>query len=240
MAYQQPNLGDLIAVYWPDDDAFYVGCVTEFSASTSRHRVEYKDGEVEDLDLRKERWHLSSPSSAAVIKSVRRNDAPQSPVSILVNSSCRCPLAMIGYVANRWLRDESRRPGSAVKPAMIITWVSICTDLCMQYICDWFSTTSVDIQDIELEDTRWLVENRSLKYSQRNYNHWKHPLSQYEMYIEGLILQGIAKRYAAAVDASKLDPANDILHRAKLIAETAVQAEAPKLELIESVNPTRL
>lgn len=50
------NAGELILVYWAADKKFYEGKVTRFDAATNTHRVEYVDGDIENLDLNAERW----------------------------------------------------------------------------------------------------------------------------------------------------------------------------------------
>lgn len=40
-----------LAVYWPEDQAFYHGRVADYNAITGLHRVHYDDGEQEALNL---------------------------------------------------------------------------------------------------------------------------------------------------------------------------------------------
>ncbi len=44
-----PSFGDRIEVWWPIDERFYPGKVSEFSSSTGSHRVDYDDGDKETL-----------------------------------------------------------------------------------------------------------------------------------------------------------------------------------------------
>lgn len=55
-----PATGDCIEVFWPDDDTYYAGRVTEFNEARCRHRVEYFDGDIEELDLRDEKWRSNA------------------------------------------------------------------------------------------------------------------------------------------------------------------------------------
>lgn len=52
---EAPKIGDLVAVYWPLDDALYSGAVQAVSTN-GRHKVLYDDGDVETLNLCDENW----------------------------------------------------------------------------------------------------------------------------------------------------------------------------------------
>lgn len=56
---QLPEPGELIEVYWGGDRRYYKGKVASFDHATNTHRVEYVDGDVENLDLTTERWRSS-------------------------------------------------------------------------------------------------------------------------------------------------------------------------------------
>jgi len=49
-------VGSRIKVWWPDDKKFYNGVVKSFKASTKKHKVVYDDGDIEQLELEKEKW----------------------------------------------------------------------------------------------------------------------------------------------------------------------------------------
>lgn len=57
------RIGDAIEVYWPEDSTHYAGCVTAFNIKSGRHRVEYFDGDVENLYLKDEQWRLVKRAS---------------------------------------------------------------------------------------------------------------------------------------------------------------------------------
>uniref|UniRef100_A0ACD5UBS9 Uncharacterized protein n=1 Tax=Avena sativa TaxID=4498 RepID=A0ACD5UBS9_AVESA len=49
-------VGSRIKVWWPDDKKFYNGVVKSFKASSKKHKVVYDDGDIEQLELEKEKW----------------------------------------------------------------------------------------------------------------------------------------------------------------------------------------
>ncbi|KAH9612756.1 hypothetical protein KSS87_004382 [Heliosperma pusillum] len=55
-------VGVTVKVWWPDDNAFYKGVVDSFDSATKKHKVLYDDGDVENLNLKEEKWQLVSPS----------------------------------------------------------------------------------------------------------------------------------------------------------------------------------
>lgn len=50
-----PTVGMRISVFWKDDDAFYQGVIAA-ALPQRRYRVQYDDGDVEDLNLDEEQW----------------------------------------------------------------------------------------------------------------------------------------------------------------------------------------
>ena len=50
-----------VRVYWPEEDAFFPGCVTAYFAKTGEHEVTYDDGDVERVTLAKERMEWLEP-----------------------------------------------------------------------------------------------------------------------------------------------------------------------------------
>ncbi|KAK9814438.1 hypothetical protein WJX72_005888 [[Myrmecia] bisecta] len=58
-------VGRRIRVYWPDDNRHYPGRVIRFNAATGKHFIQYDDGDTEDLDLQRERWHFRSSDAGA-------------------------------------------------------------------------------------------------------------------------------------------------------------------------------
>ena len=53
--YGQSTVGKSCRIFWPDDQAWYVGKITSFDIKTGKHQVYYDDGDEEWLDLGKER-----------------------------------------------------------------------------------------------------------------------------------------------------------------------------------------
>lgn len=51
-------VGRKIKVWWPADDQFYRGVITGFDLELKKHKVEYIDGDQENLYLRTERWEI--------------------------------------------------------------------------------------------------------------------------------------------------------------------------------------
>ncbi|KAF8021643.1 hypothetical protein BT93_G1939 [Corymbia citriodora subsp. variegata] len=51
-------VGQRIKVWWPLDEMFYYGAIQSFDPFRKRHKVLYDDGDIETLNLEKERWAL--------------------------------------------------------------------------------------------------------------------------------------------------------------------------------------
>ncbi|KAL1315287.1 hypothetical protein HN51_042061 [Arachis hypogaea] len=51
-------VGTRVKVFWPDDDMYYEGVVDSFDRSKKKHKVLYDDGDMEILNLKKERWEI--------------------------------------------------------------------------------------------------------------------------------------------------------------------------------------
>ncbi|KAK7260938.1 hypothetical protein RIF29_27239 [Crotalaria pallida] len=56
--YGDNLVGSRVKVWWPEDEMFYEGIIASFSASRKTHKVNYDDGDVEILNLKKERWEI--------------------------------------------------------------------------------------------------------------------------------------------------------------------------------------
>ncbi|EFN52577.1 hypothetical protein CHLNCDRAFT_138584, partial [Chlorella variabilis] len=52
-----------IMVYWKEQKTYYTGTVTEYNKRDGKHTVRYRDGDVEHLDLREERFKWSDKGS---------------------------------------------------------------------------------------------------------------------------------------------------------------------------------
>jgi len=57
----QVTVGSCLSIYWPDDDTFYPGTVTNISPS-GLVQISYDDGDLEDLDLDDENFRLIPPT----------------------------------------------------------------------------------------------------------------------------------------------------------------------------------
>ncbi|XP_006341687.1 uncharacterized protein [Solanum tuberosum] len=58
-------VGCRVRVWWPLDQVFYEGLVTDFDHSEKKHTVIYGDGDQEMLNLTKERWELVDNDNAS-------------------------------------------------------------------------------------------------------------------------------------------------------------------------------
>ncbi|KAE9586919.1 hypothetical protein Lalb_Chr23g0268251 [Lupinus albus] len=62
--YGENLVGLRIEVWWPDDREFYKGVIDSFDLVNKKHKVNYDDGEVEILHLRKEKWKIIKPADS--------------------------------------------------------------------------------------------------------------------------------------------------------------------------------
>ncbi|XP_028799119.1 uncharacterized protein LOC114754513 isoform X2 [Neltuma alba] len=56
--YDGNLVGSRVKVWWPDDREYYNGTVESFDSAKKKHKVAYDDGDIEILNLRKEKWEL--------------------------------------------------------------------------------------------------------------------------------------------------------------------------------------
>lgn len=230
MAEEQPEVGDRIQVYWPDDDAHYVGRVTAYCETTSRYRVEYADGDVELLELGKERWRKLRSNCERFGDMLQaatgmRKSAPASPVSVIAEVKCDCEQYLVAHYVTNWLCDETRRPQRPVHPEMRDKWASLCANLCMQYVRDWLCEESIEVCDIELERTMWIFDMGDAKVLQAAlniYKNWKRPLTKYEWDIEVRIMKDIARRLSCAPSRDQSQRGRGVTYNARLLAEAAI------------------
>ena len=159
-----PSVGDQIQVYWPDDQQYYSGCVAKYEKRSRCYRIEYDDGDVETLDLRKETWrsvprNLSSSTNPETLspeylnrlltKSASGYEYTSSDVPSFSTCSTnyskhyearmRVPSAreLIARNATKWLQDESRRLSLSTQNAYVRErWIDLCTHLCVCYVHD--------------------------------------------------------------------------------------------------------
>ncbi|KAJ4958149.1 hypothetical protein NE237_025260 [Protea cynaroides] len=62
--YGENLVGSKIKVYWPKDRMFYKGFISAFDPVKMKHKVSYYDGDVEILNLRREKWQFEEDDSA--------------------------------------------------------------------------------------------------------------------------------------------------------------------------------
>ncbi|KAE9603686.1 hypothetical protein Lalb_Chr11g0063521 [Lupinus albus] len=62
--YGENLVGLRIEVWWPADREFYKGVIDSFDPANKKHKVNYDDGEVEILRLRKEKWKIIEPADS--------------------------------------------------------------------------------------------------------------------------------------------------------------------------------
>lgn len=54
------GIGERVEVFWPDDNQFYTGTVTAFNPEDNTHQIDYDDGDIEKLDMAKEKWKFQN------------------------------------------------------------------------------------------------------------------------------------------------------------------------------------
>ena len=61
-----PKVGMRIQVYWPSMKQFYPGIISSYNDKSDKFTVNYDDGDIEQLDLSKENWHvINNPKEAS-------------------------------------------------------------------------------------------------------------------------------------------------------------------------------
>lgn len=63
------RVGDELDVWWPLDNAYYPGVVGAVM-DDGRHRIDYDDGDVERVYLRKERWKFRGDAASRVMQAL--------------------------------------------------------------------------------------------------------------------------------------------------------------------------
>ncbi|TMX05362.1 hypothetical protein EJD97_023576 [Solanum chilense] len=71
-------VGRKIRVWWPLDELFYEGTVSNYDSSRKKFTVDYTDGETEKLNLLKERWELVEDDNMSEEEQVASADAAAS------------------------------------------------------------------------------------------------------------------------------------------------------------------
>ncbi|CAI9274904.1 unnamed protein product [Lactuca saligna] len=62
--YDDSLIGLKVKVWWPDDHKYYEGVIESFDSAKNKHKVSYVDGDVETLNLKKEKWEILQEFSA--------------------------------------------------------------------------------------------------------------------------------------------------------------------------------
>ncbi|XP_042504521.1 dentin sialophosphoprotein-like [Macadamia integrifolia] len=63
--YDESLVGSKVKVYWPQDRLFYEGTISAFDPVKMKHKVSYTDGDVELLNLSKQRWQFIKDDDVA-------------------------------------------------------------------------------------------------------------------------------------------------------------------------------
>ncbi|GAB2215530.1 hypothetical protein Drorol1_Dr00019917 [Drosera rotundifolia] len=69
-------VGSRVRVWWPDDQEFYEGVISEFNPEKKQHKVTYDDGDVEDLVLKDEKWELIDDKIMTPKGQLRKGGSP--------------------------------------------------------------------------------------------------------------------------------------------------------------------
>lgn len=98
--YGEELVGSRIKVWWPLDQMFYEGVINSFCPSTMKHRVLYTDGDLEILNLNKERWVL--------LDDVPMNEDEEADVPV----SAAMPAKSEGTKASRTTKSKAKQDNS--------------------------------------------------------------------------------------------------------------------------------
>lgn len=81
------RVGDELDVWWPLDNAYYPGVVGAVMED-GRHRIDYDDGDVERVHLRKERWKFRGDAADRVMQALlvppkeAKSESPESEANV--------------------------------------------------------------------------------------------------------------------------------------------------------------
>ncbi|XP_076937197.1 uncharacterized protein LOC143604679 [Bidens hawaiensis] len=56
--YDKSLVGKIVKVWWPVDNMYYEGVISEFYPAKKKHKVSYVDGDEEKLNLRTHKWEI--------------------------------------------------------------------------------------------------------------------------------------------------------------------------------------
>lgn len=96
-------MGHQVAIWWPDDFAWYHGRIQGFQASKGEHLIHYDDNEVEWLNLAKER--------------VQWKDLPGQPMLPDAPPTAAEPASTAAALPSTDLQMAEEEPSTAVEPA---------------------------------------------------------------------------------------------------------------------------
>ncbi|CAI9092625.1 OLC1v1027919C2 [Oldenlandia corymbosa var. corymbosa] len=65
VTYDDSLVGSKVKVWWPQDRAYYDGVIESFDSAKKKHKVVYNDGDVETLNLKRERWEIINDDSVS-------------------------------------------------------------------------------------------------------------------------------------------------------------------------------
>ena len=71
-APQEKAVGRRLRVFWPQENEYYIGEVIAYDNKSGKHKVQYDDGDREDVLLAAERIEWIVPGKAEVGGGVRR------------------------------------------------------------------------------------------------------------------------------------------------------------------------
>lgn len=98
----QPNTGDSIEVYWPEDEQYYRGTVHEITPD-NEHVIHYDDGDIETLNMESESWRPTSTDDPVL------NGSSVQALEQLKSSEQETLRAMHKYFGNKpFLKYESQ------------------------------------------------------------------------------------------------------------------------------------
>ncbi|KAF7843194.1 Sister chromatid cohesion protein PDS5 isogeny B-B [Senna tora] len=114
----EPLVGSKINVWWPLDKRFYEGTVDSYDSVKGKHKILYDDGDVEVLNLKKERWeqivdHNSLDAEKGI--DLQQLEAEASDIPEKGNSGSESSKAKNVGSRQRRGRTSARTPKSAAK-----------------------------------------------------------------------------------------------------------------------------
>ncbi|KAK4747071.1 hypothetical protein SAY87_026108 [Trapa incisa] len=91
--YGEDLVGSKVKIWWPKDKAFYEGVVDSFDDVKKKHMILYNDGDIEKLNLRKEKWMIiqdgSGPNKEQEEPEDSRESTPEMPLMEILRMSSK-------------------------------------------------------------------------------------------------------------------------------------------------------